>query len=293
MTSPRSLVLIVAWIPVTLALDGRVSTWVLGAITTGLLVWLTAKQPLLVRYQVGIVVAFATVIEVVFSGWLGTYEYRLGMVPLYVPAGHGLVYLAALDFGDWRWAKRHARLLVRLTAAAVIAIAVYALLGTRHDALGAFWALCLLGFLRWGRVPLLFVGAFWVVSWLEVLGTRLGVWTWLPYDTIVGWVAQGNPPSVAAGGYGWFDLAAVAFAGTLAARLQPLIRNGRTASWSRPLVDTAHNSASASPPVQDVIVPPASTTTGTSAAMSQMFNAGSHAMSVQPSATITYDQKSP
>ena len=293
MKPPRSLLSIVAWIPVTLLLDGRVSTWVLGAVTTALLIWLTAKQPLLVRYQVGIVVAFATVIEVVFSGWLGTYEYRLGMVPLYVPAGHGLVYLAALDFGGWNWARRHSRTLVRLTTAVVIGVAIYALLGTRHDVLGAFWALCLLGFLRWGRSPLLFVGAFWVVSWLEVLGTRLGVWTWQPYDTIVGWVAQGNPPSVAAGGYGWFDLAAVTFAGALASRLQPLIKKGRTASWSRPLVDTAHNSVSASPPLQDVILPPASDTTGTSAAMSQMFNAGSHAMSVQPSATMTYGQKSP
>jgi hypothetical protein len=287
------LLLIVVWIPVTLLLDGRVSTWLLGGVTTALLVWLASKQPLLVRYQIGIVVAFATVIEVVFSGWLGTYEYRLGMVPLYVPAGHGLVYLAALDFGQWKWAQRHERTMVRLTVVIVVVVALYALIGSRHDVLGAFWALCLLGFLRWGRAPLLFVGAFWVVSWLEVIGTRLGVWTWQPYDTIVGWVAQGNPPSVAAGGYGWFDLAAVAFAGGLAARLQPRIRKGRTASWSSPLVDTAQPSANASPPDQEVIVPPASVTTGTRAAMSQRFNSGSHAMSAQPSATIMYGQKSP
>jgi len=41
-----------------------------------------------------------------------------------------------------------------------------------------------------------------------VLGTRLGTWTWQPHDP-TGIVAIGNPPSVAAGGYGWFDLAAV------------------------------------------------------------------------------------
>jgi hypothetical protein len=221
-TSPRSLLIILAWIPLVLAVDGRVSTFVLGLVTTALLVWLTMKQSLIVRYQVAIVVAFATVIELVFSGWLGVYEYRLGMVPLYVPAGHGLVYLAALDFGQWAWAQRHARTIVRVTVVVVIAVAIYALLGTRNDVLGAFWAVCLLGFLRWGRSPLLFVGAFWVVSWLEVLGTRWGVWTWQPYDTILGWVPQGNPPSVAAGGYGWFDLAAVAFAGTIAAKMQSL-----------------------------------------------------------------------
>lgn len=223
MRPPRTLLIIAAWIPLTLALDTRVSTsaqWLLGLITTGLLVLLTARQSVLVRWQVLIVVAFATVVELVFSGWLGVYEYRLGAVPAYVPAGHGLVYLAALDFGQWSWAQRHSRWLVRATVVVVAAVALYALAGTRQDALGAFWALCLLGFLRWGRSPLLFVGAFWVVSWLEVLGTRWGVWTWQPYDTITGWVPMGNPPSVAAGGYGWFDLLAVAGAGWLAAKLR-------------------------------------------------------------------------
>lgn len=222
--APRSLLVILAWIPVTLWVD----TWasvpgqvLLGLITTALLVVLTLAKPVIVRWQVAIVVVFATVIELVFSGWLGVYEYRLGAVPAYVPAGHGLVYLAALDFGDWRWAQRHARAWVRFTVVVVVVVAVYALLGTRHDVLGAFWAVCLLWFLRVGRAPLLFVGAFWVVSWLEVLGTRWGVWTWQPYDTIVGWVPMGNPPSVAAGGYGWFDLVAVAGAGWLAAKVQP------------------------------------------------------------------------
>lgn len=296
MKSPRSLLIIAAWIPAALSLDTWVSTagqWVVGMLTTGLLVWLTALQPRLVRWQVGIVVVFATVIELVFSGWLGVYEYRLGAVPAYVPAGHGLVYLAALDFGAWGWAQRHARWIVRLTVVAVVAVALYALAGTRQDALGAFWAVCLLGFLRWGRAPLLFVGAFWVVSWLEVLGTRWGVWTWQEYDTILGWVPMGNPPSVAAGGYGWFDLVAVAGAGWLAARLQPWISKGRTRSWSRPLVVKAEVPESTGAPDQPVILPPASRTTGTSAAMSHRFSSGSGAMSTQPSATITCDQKSP
>jgi len=294
--SPRSLLIIVAWIPAALFLDTWVPAggqWLLGVLTTGLLVWLTGLQPVVVRWQVGIVVVFATVIELVFSGWLGVYEYRLGAVPAYVPAGHGLVYLAALDFGQWGWAQRHTRWIVRATVVVVIAVALYALAGTRQDALGAFWALCLLGFLRWGRAPLLFVGAFWVVSWLEVLGTRWGVWTWQEYDTILGWVPMGNPPSVAAGGYGWFDLVAVACAGWLAGRLQPWMSRGRTTSWSSPLVVSADVPDRTGSPDQPVILPPASRTTGTSAAMSQRFSSGSGAMSTQPSATITCDQKSP
>lgn len=291
MRSPRTLLVVAVWIPLVLAVDGAVSTWLLGLLTTALLVGLTAAQPRLVRYQVGIVVAFATVVELVFSGWLGVYEYRLGMVPLYVPAGHGLVYLAALDVGDWALARKHAHWLVRGTVAVVVVVAVYALLGTRTDVLGAFWALCLLGFLRYGRAPLLFVGAFWVVTWLEVLGTRWGVWTWQPYDTILGWVPMGNPPSVAAGGYGWFDLAAVAGAGWLAG--QPWRKRPSTSSWSSPLDVSAQLPCNAGSPAQSVILPPASSTTGTSAAMSQRLSAGSGAMSTHPSATIMCDQKSP
>lgn len=294
--APRGLAVILLWIPVTLWLDRTASLpgqIALGVITTVLLVVLTATKPTIVRWQVVIVVAFATVIELVFSGWLGVYEYRLGAVPAYVPAGHGLVYLAALDFGDWKWAQRHARLLVRGTVVVVIVVAVYALLGTRNDVLGAFWALCLLGFLRWGRAPLLFVGAFWVVTWLEVLGTRWAVWTWQPVDTIAGWVPMGNPPSVAAGGYGWFDLVAVAGAGWLAAKIQSWFNHGRTASSSSPLVVSADVPSKTGTSVHEVIDPPASTTTGTSAAMSHRFNSGSGATSTQPSATRTWDQKSP
>jgi hypothetical protein len=39
----------------------------------------------------------------------------------------------------------------------------------------------------------------------------------MPRDTILGWVPMGNPPSIAAGGYGWFDLYAVLLAPTLVA----------------------------------------------------------------------------
>jgi hypothetical protein len=47
-----------------------------------------------------------------------------------------------------------------------------------------------------------------VVTYLELLGTWLGTWAWQTHDP-TGLVAIGNPPSGAAGGYGWFDLAAV------------------------------------------------------------------------------------
>jgi hypothetical protein len=58
-----------------------------------------------------------------------------------------------------------------------------------------------------------------VVTWLEVVGTALGTWTWQPSDP-TGIVAIGNPPSGAAGGYGWFDLFALLLAPSLLYRFR-------------------------------------------------------------------------
>ena len=212
----RALALVGAWVPLTLWVD----TWVglagqiaLGALTWALLLWILAVETRLVRAQTAVVVVVATAIELIFSGWLGVYVYRLGHVPMYVFPGHGLVYLAALSFGRLPVVREHSRLAVRLTAVVAGLWALWGLvLSPRHDVLGFAWYLCLLAFLRWGRSTTLYVGAFVAVSYLEIIGTRWGVWTWMPRDTILGWVAQGNPPSVAAGGYGWFDLYAVLLA---------------------------------------------------------------------------------
>jgi hypothetical protein len=206
---------VVAWIGLVLAVDHLVTPvgqLALGVATWSLLIVLLRRESPLTRAQVAVVVVFATTIEYVFSPLLDVYTYRLGGVfgvPSFVPPGHGLVYLAALCLARSSLFRRHARALI---VATVIAGGVYAAWGLwfspQPDALGAFWYLCLLGFLRWGRMPLLYVGAFAVVTALEVVGTHWGVWTWATLDP-TGWVTIGNPPSVAAGGYGWFDLAAV------------------------------------------------------------------------------------
>jgi hypothetical protein len=209
------------WIAAVLAAD-RVATaseqLVLGALSWVLLGWVLLGCSRLIRVQTLVVVAFATVVEYVFSGWLGVYVYRLDHVPAYVPPGHGLVYLAALSLGGIGLVRRHERLAVVLTSSAVIAYAAYGLSpwAPRPDVLGAFWAACLLLFLWRGRSPRLFVGAFVVVTYLELVGTRWGVWTWGAHDP-TGLVSMGNPPSGAAGGYGWFDLAAVLAAPVLLA----------------------------------------------------------------------------
>ena len=204
--------IVLVWIPAVLLLDRTATAGeqlALGAGTWLLLIALLRRETPLLRMQVAVVVVFATVVEYTFSPLLEVYVYRLDNVPAFVPPGHGLVYLCAFALGRCAVVRAWSRPLVALT---VVGMGLYAgwglVLSPQRDVLGAFWYVCLLGFLAWGGSRLLYVGAALVVTYLEVLGTALGTWTWAATDP-TGLVAIGNPPSGAAGGYGWFDLVAV------------------------------------------------------------------------------------
>lgn len=219
----RLFLTVLGWVPLVLGLDQLTTSTtqpLLGAATWILLVALLRGEHTLTRIQVAVVVAFASLVEYTFSAGLHVYVYRLGGVPTFVPPGHGLIYLGALALGRSGWLRARARVAVTATLLAASLYALWGLspLAPRLDVLGAFWACCLALFLWRGRSPLTFVGAFILVSWLEVIGTRLGSWTWAAHSP-TGLVAQGNPPTGAAGGYGFFDAAALFVAPWLAALL--------------------------------------------------------------------------
>ncbi len=206
---------VLLWIPSVLVADrfaGSAEQAMLGVATWVLLLVLLRREDALTRVQVAVVVGYATMFEYVFSAVLGVYVYRLGGaggVPAFVPPGHGLVYLAALCLGRSASFRARPRVAVMLAATGVTAYAMWGLFASpRLDVLGALWAGCLLLFLWRGRAPLVYAGAFVVVTCLEILGTSLGTWTWQAHDP-TGIVAIGNPPSGAAGGYGFFDAAAL------------------------------------------------------------------------------------
>lgn len=228
------------WLTLTVWLDraggggGEGRQWVLGGATWVLLALALRRADPLVRTQTLVVVAFATLVEYLFSPTLHVYEYRFDNVPAYVPPGHGLVYLSAWALGHARPVRRHLRVAsLGVVVAGGLWAAYGVLLAERPDALGAFWFLCLVGFLAVGPSTGVYVGAFVVVSWLELVGTALGTWVWSEVGP-AGQVSIGNPPSGAAGGYGWFDLVALLVAPWLLRRVDGVRRlTGRRGGGDR------------------------------------------------------------
>ncbi len=220
-----TLVIVLATITSVLLLDASASLPVqrlLGVATWSVLAFLLARESIVVVVQTLIVVVFATAVEYTFSPLLEVYLYRFENVPLYVPPGHGLVYLAAWSIGRLGFVKANERLALLLVLLGGGAWAAYGVvLADRADVLGAFWFGCLVAFLCWGPSRGLYIGAFVVVSYLELLGTALGTWQWQRVDP-TGLVSIGNPPSGAAGGYGWFDLAALLLAPSVVGWIQSL-----------------------------------------------------------------------
>lgn len=205
-------IVMMGWLSVVLWLDSDGTLWWqrgLGLGTWAVLLLALRRVTPIVRVQTCVVVAVATLAEYVASPTLEVYLYRFENVPMYVPPGHGLVYLSAFALGHTKFVERHMRSCMALVLVLGGLWAGYGLfLAERPDALGALWYACLVCFILWGPSRAVYVGAFVVVSYLEIVGTQLRNWVWQTEDP-TGLLSIGNPPSGAAGGYGWFDLVAL------------------------------------------------------------------------------------
>jgi hypothetical protein len=203
-------------IDVAVGLGGQL---VLGMATW--LVFLAALKPLTPegRLRALLVVAAATCMEVLGSIIWGVYTYRLHNLPLFVPPGHGLVYLTGLQLTQTGLVSRHQKAFLAFVGSIALGWGIAGLtVLPRTDASGALGMAVFLAFLIRGRARVLYGAVFLVVAVLELSGTAVGVWAWK--GTVPGLeLPSGNPPSGAASGYVLFDIVAIA----LTARLMPLV----------------------------------------------------------------------
>lgn len=197
-----------AFVAIALPLDR--STSALEQAILGLTAWvflfiaLRLQSPA-VRIQVIVLVCVATLLEIVGSIVWGAYRYRLENLPLYVPAGHGLFYLAALRVASLPIVERHARRVVIAVTAGATLWMVYGLARPLLPDLLGFvtWAIFIRFIIR-GRYPLLYAVSFAMTTALELYGTGLGIWRWAP--VLPGLVLPaGNPPTGIGAGYAAMD----------------------------------------------------------------------------------------
>jgi hypothetical protein len=186
---------------------------VLGIVTAAVLVVACRPLSLQERAQVVGVVFVATCFEVIGSVLWGVYRYRLGNLPLFVPPGHGLVYVTGLYISRLAHVARNERGFVRF---ALVTGALWGVLGLtgvfgRVDVFGAIGVGCFAIFVFRGPAPTVYAAVFLVVAWLEWYGTALGTWRWAEALPWVG-IPDGNPPSGAASGYVLFDILAMELA---------------------------------------------------------------------------------
>ena len=201
------------WLVVGLYLDGSGMAdnflhgqWVTNVLTAVFFLWVywgaSRKNRKIIGY--GLVIAFCG--EVVFSLLLGMYTYRLGSLPIYVPLGHTIIYMAVYYFCREPAVLAHKERIIKLLYPLMILYA-FGWLILQNDLFGFLCAmLILLLFKRRPSARLFFLVMFFVIAYLELLGTYFQAWHWPEiWFGRFSWVPSANPPSAISVFYFAFD----------------------------------------------------------------------------------------
>ncbi len=213
---PRDYIIsLVTFIAVTISLtyDGSAPLShqkILAIIAWTILIIMLWGENKVIRTQVMIAVVFATIGENFASLYMEAYSYRFKNIPLYIPAGHGIVYLTAVALGRSGFFQHYAR---EISIFVVMIGGLWAIKGIspfteRNDVVGAVLFGIFLICLFKGRSPMVYLGAFFITSWLEIVGTQAGTWSWAEIDP-ASTLSQGNPPSGIAAWYCLVDAVAM------------------------------------------------------------------------------------
>jgi hypothetical protein len=121
-----------------------------------------------------------------------------------------MVYLTAVALARSGLFVRHPRKIALFVIGVWGTWAIWGVTGyaERGDAVGALLFCIFLIWLVTGRSPLVYLAAFFITTWLELIGTTVGAWQWAAIDPLLGW-PQGNPPSGASAWYCLVDAVAI------------------------------------------------------------------------------------
>ena len=201
----RREVVYILTISIGLWVDQNGTDWLLkGEYIVDIVVWsifatIYARGDRVERIEMLTVLAFATPMELFFTEVWHLYEYREGLMPLFVPAGHWFLFDLGRRFSKflpehWAWPS--------ITPFVPLSI-YFAYHGI--DTSGLLLLLALFGFMHWGPERRLYATMAWLALAMELWGTHLGNWAWyaeVPWVPLTAW----NPPLLCGVVYALGDL---------------------------------------------------------------------------------------
>ena len=150
--------------------------------------------------------------EVVFSLLLGMYEYRLANIPLYVPLGHSIVYASVYYIVKEPIFKANKELIVKYLYILMLIYSALWLLFA-NDWFGFLSTIAIVYlFKRYPNTKAFFLVMYFMVVYLELLGTSFNCWYWPDiWFNKISFIPSANPPSGISLFYFGFDIGCLWF----------------------------------------------------------------------------------
>ena len=165
--------------------------------------WVGNQKIRLMLLIMAVVSAFFEILASLVMTW---YSYRLGTIPLYIPLGHAIVFTTIYYLHKQPFLRINTYWLELLFYIFIILICTGSLYFL-HDTCGLICFLVFLALIRYRQNKLFYLIMFFMVLYLEVIGTNFQSWAW--YSVIgnhLDYVHTANPPSGVAGLYMVIDL---------------------------------------------------------------------------------------
>lgn len=128
--------------------------------------------------------------ELIFSTWLGMYEYRTISVPLYVPFGHGVVFasswILSCNFKIRNFFNCNKKAFILMYILLFCFVILYF-----RDTLSLLFGILFFLALKRKKYNSFYLLMGFVVLYLELLGTFYGCWKW---KSDLGYLQTVNPP---------------------------------------------------------------------------------------------------
>lgn len=172
--------------------NGQTYSTIIMIIVLGYLFWKANSRT---REQIIYAVIIGIIGEYLFCLGLGMYSYRLGNVPHYVPPGHAVMYLGVYYF------VRQPKVVLNKKNLEIALYIINGLLATyfllfKNDVLG--FSLSVITFYIVTKKPrerLFYLGMYFAIAVLELIGTFYGCWSWPPtWFGKIDFIPSANPP---------------------------------------------------------------------------------------------------